>query len=139
MAAISGTTVQKTLKLEATTIYGKATTNGAADPTLITANGASKGIASITRYGAGIYDITLDEGIAVKQFLGATSLQLAKSTTGVGESWLLRVVSETPTTSGAAAVVRIAAYNTEAPIQPSDIAAGFTLSWTFNFTPSPVF
>ena len=44
-------------------IYGRATIDGSGDPTLVTSNGASDGIKSVTKSGAGTYVITLGDPI----------------------------------------------------------------------------
>lgn len=75
MGIQSATAVQKTYKLDSTTLFGEATYSsaGAGSFTVVTANGASKGIASITKQGIGLYTIVLDKSIGVKQWLGSPS------------------------------------------------------------------
>lgn len=74
MPAISATTVQKTYKEDVVTLYGRASIGAAGAPTLIKTDGASKGIKSITLGGSNIYTITLDDEIALKQFIGCPVL-----------------------------------------------------------------
>lgn len=57
------------LQSEIKHLHAKVTVAGSGAPTLVTANGASLGIASITRDTAGVYDLVLeDEFVALVDF-----------------------------------------------------------------------
>ena len=101
MPAQSATTVQKTFKDEVYTIFARATITGASDPVLITANGASKGIASITFLATpSRYVVTLDRAsIPEKAFIGTPIITYIQSTTTAGQIIISRVTVE-DTTAG---------------------------------------
>lgn len=100
-SSISATTVQKTFKLEATSVYGEADIASGVS-TKVSANGASKGIASITRTGTGLYKVTLDSSVPVRLFLGAPDFALSTASTAAHYQ---RITSLT-TGSGASLVIQ---------------------------------
>jgi len=75
MAAISATTVQKTFKPEALTIYAEGEVEVSGDITLLTSEGQSIGIKEITHDGVGLYTIVLEPTLAVANYLGVISVQ----------------------------------------------------------------
>lgn len=66
----SATTLQKTFKEEVHTLYARASIGAAfANTAIITTNGASKGVVSITESADGVFNVVLDRGYV--QYLGA--------------------------------------------------------------------
>jgi hypothetical protein len=75
MAAISATTVQKTFKPEALTIYAEGSVDALGDITLLTSEGQSIGIKEIVHDGLGLYSVYLVPTIAVANYMGVVSIQ----------------------------------------------------------------
>jgi len=103
MPALSATAVQKTLKVETTTIYARASLSANGQViTLITGSvtggnpGASKGVLSATTGSAGEYTFEIDPSIPVQQFLGApSSIFLNANATATDPGWIMKLKSAT--------------------------------------------
>lgn len=133
MAAISGTTVQKTLKLEATTLFARASVAGALGvPTTLTADGASKGV-TITKIGSGIYQAAIDSSIPVKQFLGASTMQVRLQSNTAGLNYQTRAYAE----DAAAGTISFIIYEDGGGV--TNAPDGGELQFTIFLTTSPVF
>jgi len=94
-----GTTVQKTLRHEVLTLYTRFSTDASSNPTITTANGASKGIKSIIRIPAvagspSIYVVTVDDSIVVQAQLGCPYIEQIR--TNVGNALEARFVTQSP-------------------------------------------
>jgi len=146
MPAISSTTVQKTLKQETLTLFGRAALNGAsgaATNLLITSVattppappilGVSKGFVSVLRTALGLFTISLDPGVPVLQYLGSTSFSFIESTptSSPTELYVARVASEV---GGVSPVLNIAIYDSAGNL--ADPASGWTLCFTTTITSS---
>jgi hypothetical protein len=138
MSALSATVVQKALKAEVTTIYANISVNPAGTTaTLVTGNGASKGVASAAYVATGKYVITLQPGIAVNQYLGAPSVIL-KNDDLVDDTYVLRVLSSTV---GTGATITLLACDPSAPGTPAPIVSSGSsnILVTIPFTTSNTF
>ena len=104
MPGSSTTAVQKTYKEETITIYARmliGATN--TQPTLITANGASKGIvnAELVLAARSHYRFTLDKSIRVVNVLGVTGEFIRSTSAGLGSNVdmsIWAIIPETTTT-----------------------------------------
>jgi len=156
MIALSSTTVQKTMKVEATTVFARAyigTGGIIASPTdpatatnlPIAINGASKGIATVTKNdGTGgtvldSYTVTFSPSVPVFMYLGvpAVNYLAASSTGGAGTGRFARVLAETVTTAVAPASFTVAFYDDAAVLKP--LSSGDILLLTVVVSPSNVF
>jgi len=140
MPSISATAIQKTYKLESTTIFGEATyDSGTTLYSLITANGRSKGIASLVRDPATKHiTITLDKSIPVKNWLGAQGIQIELATpAGTTTSVAAIIVNKTLSSALVAATIvfELVDKNDNA-VDPNN---GDKVLCTLHFTTSNVF
>lgn len=130
---ISATTVQKTFKLEATTLFARASIAGALGiPTTLTDKGASKGV-TISKVGTGIYRATIDPQIPVQQFLGASTCQVRLLSNSAGAAYSVRAYNE----SASAGTIDWIIYDDAGAVD--NAPDGGELQFTIFLTTSPVF
>lgn len=148
MASLSATVVQKALKVEATTIYARASLNAAGTTaTLITGSvsggnpGASKGIKDNgVSYVAGQgYKFYLDSSIPVQQFLGAPAITLKNgNSAGADVSYLTRVYAAGKDAGGFYVTVATSTAAAPGVVAAAASSAGQELWVTIPFTTSNV-
>jgi hypothetical protein len=138
MSVMSATAVQKTFKLESTTLFGEATYSSAGTGSfqVITAGGASKGIASITKQGTGLYTIVLDSGIPVKKWLGSPSFCFV-DVAGSLHITAVNVLTRTLSSAGVPASLGVEFLDKNGNLDDPDPADILLL--TLHYTSSPVF
>ena len=148
MPAYSATVVQKTLKVETTTIYARASLSANGQViTLITGSvtggnpGASKGIKSATTGSAGEYIFEIEPNIPVAQFLGApSSIFLNANATASDPGWIMKLKSATTGSSGVGAKLTLATLAAGATTPSyATSSAGQELWVSIPFTTSNVF
>lgn len=127
----SAVTVQKTYKGNIISVYGRASIGAAGASTIITADGASRGIVSIlqdTATAVTAYDVQLDD-VFVKSFVGCPDISLALNSSAANKIWTARVFSEDPV----ARKFKVIFYD-DAGLTTTAIDAGATLIVTHQFT-----
>lgn len=130
MPAYSATSVQKTLKEDVTSLFARITGGAASNPTIVTTDGLSKGIASAVRTGTGAYTITLDSNFPVWAYLGSI---IAITIEGPGNTVLGYRISSV---SAAARTISIVTLDSTGAVV--DVPTNQTLNCTITYTPSQV-
>lgn len=146
MASLSATVVQKAFKVEATTIYARASLDAAGTTaTLITGSvaggnpGASKGVLSCDYVAGQGYKFTLDPQIPVQQFLGAPAITLKNSNSaGADVSYLTRVYTATSGSAGASITIATSTAAAPSVVAAAASSAGQEIWLTLPFTTSNV-
>lgn len=130
---ISATTVQKTFKLEATTLFARANVGAAGSiSSTITANGASKGV-TLSKLATAKYRATIDPQIPVQQFLGAPVVQVLSTSDAGSAIYNGRVFGE----NAANGTVDFIFYGDDGAL--INLPDGSQLLVTIFLTTSPVF
>lgn len=149
MPAYSATTVQKSLKVETTHIYGRAALSANGQTiTLVTGSvaggnpGASKGIISATTGSVGEYIFEIEPSIPVAQFLGApSSIFLNGNATASDPAWLIKLKTTTLGNGSVGAKLTLVTLAPGAAATPAwaTSSAGQELWVSIPFTTSKVF